>query len=105
MARLEFEQGLPGDLDPARRAAAEVHGIRARTPIAIVALEDSIRAMIRGDDWDLPLRAAAVHLGSPLPGFIAWGIGRWRSAWPRLAGSAIVAGLLVAGVATALEGG
>jgi hypothetical protein len=98
MARLEFEQGMPGDLDPARRAAAEVHGIRARAPIAIIALEDSVRAMIRGDDWDPPLRAVASHLGSSLPGIIAWGVGRWRTASSRLAASAIAAGLLVAAI-------
>ena len=104
LAAIDFESGGRGDLAEVRAAAEAVHGERRSTAVATLAMEEAVRAMIRGDDWDPPIARAAAALGSPrIMGMLA-AFARTRTILPWLLASEVALGAvlyLVGGSASA----
>ena len=79
IAALDFESGGRGDLTEARAAAEAVHGERRSTAIVALAMEEAVRALIRGDDWTPPIERAAARVPSPMGFGILAALYRTRS--------------------------
>jgi len=83
IAALDYESGGRGDLTDARAAAEAVHGERRATAIVSLALEEAVRALISGDDWEPPIARAAALVPPPMVFGILAALYRARSivAW------------------------
>jgi hypothetical protein len=84
LAALDFESGGRGDLTEARAAAEAVHGERRATAIVSLAMEEAVRALIRGDDWEPPIARAAAQVPSSKSFGILAALYRARSIVPWL---------------------
>ena len=87
IAALDYESGGPGDLAETRAAAEAVHGERRATAIVSLALEEAVRALIRGDDWEPPIARAAAMVPPPVSFGILAALYRARSILPWLVAS------------------
>ena len=87
IAALDYESGGPGDLAETRAAAEAVHGERRATAIVSLALEEAVRALIRGDDWEPPIARAAAMVPPPMSFGILAALYRARSILPWLVAS------------------
>jgi hypothetical protein len=93
LALIEFESRTgPGDLAPARESAAAIHGDRRSNAVAILALEEAARDLIRGDDWGPAIQGAVSETGRDVAADIGFGLARTRS---------VLAGLAVSELALA----